>query len=122
MFPLWFALLGGSFCLLEHDGSFPFCSFYSPLFGCFGLYRNWQGFIVLLYVQSIEHDETLANFVKQKHPAKGQEKERTKRKNSSPNQKLKKPKGVTKGQSNKLCSKALTSCKKHIKEKNGKKI
>jgi hypothetical protein len=44
-------------------------------------------------VQSTEHAETLANFIKQNHPAKGEEKGRTKRKDRSPNQKLKKPKG-----------------------------
>ncbi len=33
MFPLWFALLGGSFY-----------SLYSPFFGCFGFCHDWQEF------------------------------------------------------------------------------
>jgi hypothetical protein len=36
MCPLWFTLLGGSFVFL--GVVLPFCSLYSPLFGCFGLY------------------------------------------------------------------------------------
>jgi hypothetical protein len=36
MFPLWFALLGGSFVFLDVGPSF--FSLYSPFFGCFGLF------------------------------------------------------------------------------------
>ncbi len=37
MFPLWFALLGGFFRLFW-TWVLPFCSLYSPFFGCFRLY------------------------------------------------------------------------------------
>ncbi len=37
MFPLWFGLLGGSFVFLD-VWVLPFCSLYSPFFGCFGLF------------------------------------------------------------------------------------
>jgi hypothetical protein len=116
MFLLWFALLGRFFGM---GPSILFLVFPLLLFWVLWFIYDWQGLIILLSVQSAEHDETLANFIKQNHPAKGG-RER-KRKNPSPNRKLKKPKGVTKGQSNKFCSRALTSRKKHIKEKNGKK-
>jgi hypothetical protein len=36
MFPLWFALLGGSFVFF--DMVLPFCSLYSPFFECFDLF------------------------------------------------------------------------------------
>ncbi len=37
MFPLWFALLGGFFCLLGH-GSFHFVPCIILFFGCFSLF------------------------------------------------------------------------------------
>jgi hypothetical protein len=59
-------------------------------------------------------DETLANFIKTKHLAKGEKK--TKKEDPSPSQKDKNPKGVTTSQRNKLCSKA-TLIGKNILEK-----
>ncbi len=45
---------------------------------------------------------------------------RTKGEDPSLSQKCKHPKWVTKGQRNKLCFRALTSHKKHMKERKGK--
>jgi hypothetical protein len=67
------------------------------------------------------NDETLIKFIKQSTQRRG--KGRTKIMDPNPNHKTLKPNlGVTKGQRNKICSKAPTNHKKHIKEGKGKEI
>jgi hypothetical protein len=49
MFPLWFALLGGSFVVLDVRPSILFLVFL--FFGCFWLVYGWQGFIICIPFQ-----------------------------------------------------------------------
>ncbi len=59
-------------------------------------------------------DEALNFFIKQSTQHRGKRKTKRGPKSKSEVQKFK---GVTKGQRNKLCSKAPTRCKKHIEER-----
>jgi hypothetical protein len=64
--------------------------------------------------------ETLANLTKQNTQQRGEEEQ--KEKDISLSEKHKNPKWVTKRQRNKLCSKAPTNCKKHIKKERETKL
>jgi hypothetical protein len=86
-----------------------------------GLYARTTQHIHFSTLQHLINDETLINNIKQSTQPREKREDKEKGTQLSPNQKHTNPKGVTNGQRNKLCLKALTSRKQHIKEGKGKK-
>jgi hypothetical protein len=77
--------------------------------------NNAKSFICYAKIIQLQTDETW------QAPSNKALSKRTKRENSSPSHKSKTQNRIPRGQRNKLCFKALTSCKKHIrKERNFK--